>query len=105
MFEESTHNEKIKHIYGNYCFWSWFRYWYLDSANYVTMMLLDKGYFDYDYEKTEKVVKWEDTVRSDDEIRDIMAGFGIGVKREKKPKTLEELQQYIIKEEELKHGS
>lgn len=65
------------------------------------MILLDKGYFDYDYDKTERkeVVTWEETVRSDEEIRDIMAGFGIGVKREKKPETLEEIQNYIIKQE------
>ena len=101
MFDESTHNEKIKHVYGNYNFWSWFRYWYLDSVNYVTFLLLDKGYFDYDYEKTERedIVRWEDTVRSDDEIREIMAGFGIGVQRKKKPETLEEIQNYIIKQE------
>ena len=65
------------------------------------MLLLDKGYFDYDYEKTEReeIIKWEDTVRSDEEIRDIMAGFGIGVKRKKKPETLEEIQNHIIKQE------
>ncbi|MBO7510041.1 MAG: hypothetical protein J6T35_02560 [Bacteroidales bacterium] len=65
------------------------------------MLLLDKGYFDYDFEKTEKeeVITYEDTVRSDEEIRDIMAGFGIGVQRKKKPQTLEELQDYIIKQE------
>lgn len=64
------------------------------------MLLLDKGYFDYDFERSEKeeVVTWEDTVRSDEEIREIMAGFGIGVKR-KKPETLEEIQNHIIKQE------
>ena len=61
------------------------------------MMLLDKGYFDYDYVKSERENRWEDTVRTDEEIREIMAGFGIGVPR--KPKTLEEIQRYIIKEE------
>lgn len=69
------------------------------------MLLLDKGYFDYDYEKcdTHGVVMWEETVRSDEEIRDIMAGFGIGVKRDRKHMTAEEIQDYIIKEES--HGS
>ena len=64
------------------------------------MLLLDKGYFDYDFEKSEKedVVTWEETARSDEEIKEIMAGFGIGVKR-KKPETLEEIQNYIIKQE------
>lgn len=67
----------------------------------MTFLLLDKGYFDYDYQRVEKdeVVKWEDTVRSDEEIRQIMAGFGIGVQRSK-PQTIEEVQNYIIKQEE-----
>ena len=65
------------------------------------MLLLDKGYFDYDFERSEKeeVVTYEDTVRSDEEIREIMAGFGIGVKRKKEQRTLEEMQNYIIKQE------
>ena len=64
------------------------------------MLLLDKGYFDYDFERSEKeeVVTWEETVRSDEEIKEIMAGFGIGVQR-KKPETLEEIQNHIIKQE------
>lgn len=61
------------------------------------MLLLDKGYFDYDYEKCERELKWEDTVRSDEEMRNIFAGFGIGVP--KKPETLEEIQNHIIKQE------
>lgn len=63
------------------------------------MLLLDKGYFDYDYQKYEKELRWEDTVRSDEEIRDIMAGFGIGVAKPKKPETLDEIQNHIIKQE------
>lgn len=68
------------------------------------MLLLDKGYFDYDFERTEReeVVTYEDTARSDEEISEIMAGFGIGVKR-KKPETLEEIQNHIIKQE--RYGS
>lgn len=65
------------------------------------MLLLDKGYFDYDFERSEKeeVVTYEDTVRSDEEIREIMAGFGIGVKRKREQRSLEEMQKYIIKQE------
>lgn len=95
----STHNEKIKQIYGNYGFWSWFRYWYLDSVNYVTMLLLDKGYFDYDFEKVAREVKWEDTVKSDEEVADMLSMFGMGPKARKKPETTEEIQNYIIKQE------
>ena len=60
-------------------------------------MLLDKGYYDYDFEKCERELRWEDTVRSDEEIRGILAGFGIGVAR-KKPETTEEIQNHIIKQ-------
>jgi hypothetical protein len=62
------------------------------------MLLLDKGYFDYDYEKCERELRWEDTVRSDDEIRSILAGFGIGTAA-RKPETLEDIQNHIIKQE------
>lgn len=62
----------------------------------VMLQLFDKGYFDYDYEKTKKETLWDDTVRSDEEIRGIMAGFGIGTA---KKMSTEELQSYIIKEE------
>lgn len=64
------------------------------------MIMIDKGYFDYDFEKSEKetVVTYEESRRSDEEIRDIMAGFGIGVQR-KNPETLEEIQNHIIKQE------
>lgn len=62
------------------------------------MMLLDKGYFDYDYQKVgilEPERDWIETVRSDEEIRDIVSGFGLGVKA-KKPETEEEIQEYIL---------
>ena len=61
------------------------------------MMLLDKGYFDYDFQKVERETRWEDTVRSDDEMRSILAGFGIGTAA-KKPETLEDIQNHIIKQ-------
>ena len=61
------------------------------------MLLLDKGYFDYDYEKCERELRWEDTVKSDDEVRSILAGFGIGTAA-KKPETLEDIQNHIIKQ-------
>lgn len=68
------------------------------------MLLLDKGYFDYDYEHVESAlpeVNWEDTIKSDEEVNDILSIFGLG----RKEKTEEELQQFIIKEEETRHGS
>ena len=93
----SEHNEKIKHIYGNYNFWSWLRYWYIDSANYVTLLLLDKGYYDYDFEKAKAPEKpWEETRRSDEEVRNILVGFGFNHLAEKKPESLEDIQDHII---------
>ena len=70
------------------------------------MLLLDKGYFDYDFEKVGKKaerVDWKDTIRSDEETRKLLAGFGIGVPKPKKPETVEDIQNYILKEEN--HGS
>lgn len=92
----SAHNEKIKNIYGNFNFWSWFRYWYVDSVNFVTMMLLDKGYYDYDAEKVESKVRWEDTVKSDEEVANLLSMFGMGPKAQK-PKNEEEVQNYLLK--------
>jgi hypothetical protein len=91
-------------VYGNYCWWSWFRYFYLDSCNLVTMMLVDKGYYDYDFEKTKAPVSkvtynWEDTIKSDEEVDGILAMFGMSAKRTK-PKTDEEIQSYILKQME-----
>jgi len=65
-------------------------------------LLLDKGYYDYDYEpapKVQQIVNWEDTLKSDEEVQDMISIFGFGRKKKKKPETLEEIQEYIIKEE------
>lgn len=74
----------------------------MDSVNFVTMLLLDKGYFDYDYEKTEKpaeLVNWEDTIKSEEEVDGILAAFGMTANR-KKLQTEEEIQGYILKQME-----
>lgn len=66
------------------------------------MMLVDKGFFDYDYEQfgvLDEGRDWAETVRSDEEIDSIMRGFGFG-KRTKKPKSLDEIQKHIIKQME-----
>ena len=60
------------------------------------MLLLDKGYFDYDFEKVEKPVVWEDTIKSDDEVQEMLAIFGLGNKAKKKPETTEDIQNHII---------
>jgi hypothetical protein len=63
------------------------------------MLLLDKGYFDYDFEKVEKEVRWEDTIKSDEEVSDMLAMFGMGpkVQAARRPETAEEIQDYLIK--------
>ena len=66
------------------------------------MLLLDKGYFDYDFEKVESpapVANWEDTVKTEEQLHEMLSGFGFGAKKPKKPETLEEIQEYIIKQE------
>lgn len=73
------------------------RYWYLDTANQVTMMLVDKGYYDYDFErvKAQAQLLWEDTVKSETETRNLLARFGIGKPKEQ---SIEELQEYVMSE-------
>lgn len=90
----------MKAIYGNNGFWSWLRYWFLDTENYVTFMLLDKDYYDYDYEKpndrTEAVLT---AAKSDDEIAAKLRGMGLNVRSKKKPLTPEELRAEVMAEE------
>lgn len=69
------------------------------------MILADKGYFDYDFERfgvLDQGKDWAETVRSDEEMDSIMSGFGFGkrVPKEKKPETIEEIQEHIIKQME-----
>lgn len=66
------------------------------------MLLLDKGYFDYDYEKPERPEEsatFDNTVKSDEEVENMLSLFGIGTRSKKKPETLEEIQNHIIKQE------
>lgn len=100
LFAEATDNEKIKAIYGNFGLWSWLRYWFLDTENYVTFMLLDKGYYDYDYEKpsvrTEAALT---AAKSDEELATKLRGMGLNVRPKKKPLTPWELQAEVMEEE------
>ena len=62
-------------------------------------MLVDKGYYDYDFERNKvraKQMLYEDTVKSDDEVRGLLARFGIGQKRSEE--SLEELQEMAMKQ-------
>lgn len=46
-------------------------------------MLIDKGYYDYDFETVEKPITYEDTVRSDEETERMLSFFGIGQNAER----------------------
>lgn len=61
-------------------------------------MLIDKSYYDYDYERIKSKPKqalYEDTVKSESEIRGLLARFGIG---KPKDESIEELQELAMKE-------
>lgn len=104
LFLEATDNEKIIAIYGNYNLWSWLRYWWLDTENWVTFMLMDKGYYDYDYErpcaKTEAALT---AAKSDAELAEKLKSMGFRVKpRQLSP---EEIQAEVLAEEEKKRAT
>lgn len=63
-------------------------------------MLIDKGYYDYDFKavaKKPKQILFEDTVKDEVQTRNMLARFGIGISRkEPKDMALEELQEYAM---------
>ena len=62
-------------------------------------MLVDKGYYDYDFERKKEKVRqalYEDTVKSENEVRGMLARFGIGQKHTEE--SLEELQEMAMKQ-------
>ena len=103
MFQCSTDNDKIKAIYGNYGFWSWLRYWHLDSADLVLMVLMDKGYYDYDYEAEKASPASVAHEQSEERTQGMMDRFGFGkVKSIRKPPSPAELQAEVMAEERKK---
>lgn len=76
------------------------------------MVLIDKGYYDYDYEEPkgakyekQKVVTIEETKKSDEEVENILAAFGFG--RKKEPMGVHDaqaLQELVIKDLKIKRG-
>lgn len=62
-------------------------------------MLVDKGYYDYDFERKVKVerILVEDTMKSEEETRSLLARFGFGI-AEPKEESLEELQEMAMKQ-------
>lgn len=77
-FQASSDNEKIKALYGNYGFWAWLRYWYLDSADFITMMLLDKGYYDYDFSEPKEKHNVPKHNRTHEQTQDLFSRMGFG---------------------------
>lgn len=62
-------------------------------------MLVDKGYYDYDFERKKENVRqalYEDTVKSESEVRGLLARFGIG--QQKSEESMEELQEMAMKQ-------
>lgn len=67
------------------------------------LMLIDKGYYDYDFEVVEKQITFESTIKTDEEVAEMTSRFGFGKKQKKLSEmTAEELQAHAIKEEENK---
>ncbi len=65
-------------------------------------MLLDKGYYDYDYEKpSERTEAALTAATSDDELEAKLRGIGLNVRPKKKTLTAEELQAEVMAEEKL----
>lgn len=67
------------------------------------MMLIDKGYYDYDFKTIPQkptVILFEDTVKDEVQTKSMLARFGIGTAAQKDPKDMdmEELQEYAMNE-------
>ncbi len=64
-------------------------------------MLIDKGYYDYDYEKPKEAVKAEKHERTHEQTQSLFTRMGFGkVKKlgEDKPLTPDEMQQIAMQE-------
>ena len=61
----------------------------------VTLMLVDKPYYDYDYKYYDKVTEDNGSeLNSDDKTKSILARFGIGVGKDPAEMDMEALQEY-----------
>lgn len=61
------------------------------------LCLIDKGYYDYDYELIEKPKDFVDTEKSEEEVSSMLARFGIGQKRQDiKEMDAEQIQEYAM---------
>lgn len=68
----------------------------MDSANYVTLMLLDKSYYDYDYERPPRKVE-NVAPKSKEETLKQLARFGVATAKSKdKASVIDELQKEVM---------
>jgi hypothetical protein len=65
-------------------------------------MLIDKGYYDYDYQEpkkqTAKSKSYDESVRSDEEMQSILSRFGWGKPKASQPLTPEDAQRIAMEE-------
>ena len=76
------------------------KYWYLDSANNVTFLLLDKGFYDYDYKALSEFDKTKDIQElgdeSAEETQNAWAKFTLEPKKDLTKMSMDELQRHAI---------
>lgn len=61
------------------------------------LYLIDKGYYDYDYESIEKPVDFANTEKTEEEVSSMLARFGIGKKEpDVKDMDAEQIQEYAM---------
>lgn len=103
MMQSATHNQKINLVYGNYGFWSWLRYWHIDSVEWITLMLIDKEYYDCDYTYTEPKEEHVINIKTEEEQQKMFSKFGFGKVR-KIESDAEVLQESLIREMDIDDG-
>lgn len=65
------------------------------SANHVTLLLVDKGYYDFDYEVAKKQVLYDDTVKDKEGTNRLLSKFGL---KSNTDLSIEELQEKAMNE-------
>ena len=96
--------EKINAIYGSTGLWNQLRYWWLDTENYTSFMLMDKGFYDYDYSEPKGgVAKGRNITKATDpeKLKAKLARLGI-TQQPSAPLAPAELQAEVMREEEKK---
>ena len=110
FFGEDAENERIKSAYGNYNLWAWLRYWYLDTENQVTLMLIDKGFHDYDYTepkpKRKRHTEADNRLLGTDELMKLFLTAAPPEPKKREPETdAERIQREILEDRKLRAES